>query len=68
MADLVNRAQMRKELPRLSGQAFIQSQEVLTSSFRRIGASDYRLAIDDVAMLAAVNAFATHEKVDDDET
>lgn len=68
MADLVNRAQMRKELPRLSGQAFIQSQEVLTSSFRRVGASDYRLAIDDVAMLAAVNAFAAQEKAEDDET
>lgn len=68
MADLVNRAQMRKELPRLSGQAFIQSQEVLTSSFRRIGAGDYRLAIDDVALLAAINAFATQEKAEDDET
>lgn len=68
MADLVNRAQMRKELPRLSGQAFIQSQEVLTSSFRRIGAGDYRLAIDDVALLGAINAFATQEKAEDDET
>lgn len=68
MADLVNRAQMRKELPRLSGQAFIQSQEVLTSSFRRIGAGDYRLAIDDVALLAAINSFATQEKAEDDET
>lgn len=68
MADLVNRAQMRKELPRLSGQAFIQSQEVLTSSFRRIGAGDYRLAIDDVAMLAAINTFAAQEKAEDDET
>ena len=68
MADLVNRAQMRKELPRLSGQAFIQSQEVLTSSFRRIGAGDYRLAVDDVALLAAINAFATQEKAEDDET
>ena len=68
MADLVNRAQMRKELPRLSGQAFIQSQEVLTSSFRRIGAGDYRLAIDDVALLGAINAFAAQEKAEDDET
>lgn len=68
MADLVNRAQMRKELPRLSGQAFIQSQEVLTSSFRRIGAGDYRLAIDDVALLAAINSFAAQEKAEDDET
>ena len=68
MADLVNRAQMRKELPRLSGQAFIQSQEVLTSSFRRVGASDYRLAVDDVALLAAINSFATQEKAEDDET
>lgn len=68
MADLVNRAQMRKELPRLSGQAFIQSQEVLTSSFRRVGASDYRLAVDDVALLGAINAFATQEKAEDDET
>lgn len=68
MADLVNRAQMRKELPRLSGQAFIQSQEVLTSSFRRIGAGDYRLAVDDVALLAAINSFATQEKAEDDET
>ena len=68
MADLVNRAQMRKELPRLSGQAFIQSQEVLTSSFRRIGAGDYRLAVDDVALLAAINSFAAQEKTEDDET
>lgn len=68
MADLVNRAQMRKELPRLSGQAFIQSQEVLTSSFRRIGAGDYRLAVDDVALLAAINSFAAQEKAEDDET
>ena len=69
MADnLVSRSQMRKELPRLSGQAFIQSQEVLTSSFRRIGEGDYRLAIDDVAMLAAINSFAAQEKAEDDET
>lgn len=68
MPNLVDRKQMKSELPRITGQAFIQSQESLHAALRRVASADYRFAITDAAIIAAISAFAAQEQKEDDET
>ena len=68
MPNLVDRKQMKSELPRITGQAFIQSQESLHAALRRVASADYRFAITDAAIIAAISAFAAQEQKEDNET
>lgn len=53
---------IRRELDRLVGQSFVRPNVALTAVMRRKGASDYRIAIDDAALLSAIGAMIQEQK------
>lgn len=66
--NIVDRNQMRKETKRLARSSNVLVGEAIHASLRRIAAGDYRLAIDDVAQVEAINAFKAEAKAEADET
>lgn len=53
---------IRLELNRLVGTSFIRPNIALTAIMRRKGAGDYRVAIDDAAILSALGAITAELK------